>query len=53
MIDELRTLPHPPDVLHLDIGMTGQLHTYKLITPGAKRQKPKPPTLKEKIKKFL
>ena len=44
-IDELRTLNSPPEVLHLNIGMKGKLHTYMLVQQKAKRKKTQKPSL--------
>lgn len=46
-IDELKTLSEAPEVLHLDIGLKGNLVMYVQYKPTAKRKpRKKPPTQK-------
>ena len=44
-VEDLQTASEAPEVIHLNIGMRGELHTYVLVKPKRKKRG-RPPTLK-------
>ena len=45
-VEDLQTASEVPEVIHLNIGMKGELHTYRLVKPKQTRKR-RLPTLKK------
>ena len=46
-VEDLQTASEAPEVIHLNIGMRGELHTYRLMKPKQAKKRGRPPTLKK------